>query len=113
MNNPIRKKMTLTVEEQETVINGQPEIKTQTFSKALLFFYDEIRRLEESGKKLDYGLENGQVKTRIWFDQKSMAVLMQFSYQQVEIDMQELAREMVKDIDLCWQEKQLRKNKRD
>lgn len=101
--------MTLTAEEQKAVKGGQSETKTKTFSKALMFFYDEIKRFEQSGKKIDYSLENGQVKTRIWFDQKNMAVLMQFSYQQVEIDMQEAGKEMVRDIEVWWQEKHQKK----
>ncbi len=105
MNTTRKRKMTLTAEEQKAVKDGQSEIKTTTFSKALVFFYAEIKRFEQTGKKLDYSLENGQVKTHIWFDRKMMAILMQFSYEQIEIDMEEVAEEMVNDIELWWQEK--------
>ena len=112
MNTTRKRKMTLTLEEQKAVKGGQSETKTKTFSKALLFFYDEIKRFEQSGKKIDYSLENGQTKTRIWFDEKSMAVLMIFSYQQVEIDLQQVGEDIVSDIEVWWQEKHQKKDKR-
>lgn len=105
----IKKKMTLTPEEQIAVINGQSGTQTPTYSKAVLFFYEQINLFERTGKAIDYSFENGKMKTAMWFDQKSMAILMQFSYQQIEIDMREIEKEMIEEIEQSWQE---RKNKR-
>lgn len=68
----IRKKLTLTVKEQEAVVLGTLQIKrSETYKKAILFFEETNKKI--GGENLDQGL------SRFWIDEKDFSIKMVFS----------------------------------
>lgn len=102
--------ITLQYNEKRFLQNGGSPYDTKTYARAQIYFIEKCKALELEGKKVDYSLEGGKVKTRLWFDEKELAFKMLFCYEQFEINMREVESDIIADIENWWEKKKHKKH---